>query len=404
VKIAMVSEHANPLARLGTADAGGQNVHVAALSEALVRAGHRVCVYTRRDREDLPPLVRGPGGYTVRAIEAGPARAIPKDDIYGYLPQFADALRADLSNDRPDVVHAHFWMSGLAAVRACTSLGIPVVQTFHALGSEKRAHQGANDSSPVSRLDDEAALARSVDRVIATTSAEIFELCRMGAEPRRLRIVPCGVDLAFFATGAPYARPRREKRRVVTLSRLVPRKGVDDAIAALAELPDTELLVAGGGDAADADGCSETLRLRAHARAYGVAERTFFVGRLEREHVPGFLRSADALVAAAWYEPFGIVPLEAMACGIPVVATAVGGQKDTIADGYTGFHVPAKAPRAIAAALRELLDSAPLRARLGSAGERRVRERFAWPRIASETARVYRTIERPRSATVAHTA
>ncbi|GAC1307517.1 MAG: glycosyltransferase family 1 protein [Vulcanimicrobiaceae bacterium] len=404
MNIAMVSEHANPLARLGTTDAGGQNVYVAALAEALVRAGNCVSVYTRRDSRDAQAEVRAPGGYVVRTIEAGPLRPIPKDDIYEHLEAFATSLRRLVADDRPDVMHAHFWMSGLAAVRACESLDVPVVQTFHALGSEKRRHQGADDSSPSLRVADEARLARSVDCIVSTTGEELVELCRQGADPSRIRIVPCGIDIALFTGGAPFTRPRTQTHRIVTLSRLVPRKGVDDAIAALAHLPDTELLVAGGGECDELGRSDEVARLREAARACGVAERVFFVGRLDREAVPGFLRSADALVAAAWYEPFGIVPVEAMACGIPVVATAVGGQKDTIVDGLTGFHVPPHAPQAIAAGLERLLASASLRARLGAAGRRRARTRYTWTHVANEISGIYRTVERSYRTVSAHSA
>lgn len=403
MKIAMISEHANPLADLGTTDAGGQNVHVAALSEALVRAGHGVCVYTRRTDPLAQTETIGPGGFVVRLIDAGPPKPIPKDDIYGFVDAFAAGVRRWFAVESPDVVHAHFWMSALVAARVCPLLRVPFAITFHALGGEKRMHQGTGDSSPASRIDDERRLACAADRVIATTSSEIFELCRMGAEPRRLRIVPCGVDTAFFSSGEPYALPRRFAHRIVTLSRLVPRKGVDDAIVALRDVPDSELLVAGGDERVPCD-ARELARLREVALVHGVAERTFFVGRLGRAAIPGFLRSADALVSAGWYEPFGIVPLEAMACGVPVVATSVGGQKDTVIDGYTGFHVSPRSPKAISAALSTLVASPSLRARFGAAGRYRVAERYTWTQIAAETLRVYRSIERTATTSIGHSA
>ena len=404
MNVAMISEHASPLAVLGGVDAGGQNVHVAELSAALVRAGHRVTVFTRRDDERLPRRVAMPSGVVVAHVDAGPARPVSKDRLLPYMDAFAHRLERAFQTEAPDVVHAHFWMSARAALAAAKPLGIPVVQTFHALGSEKRREQGRADTSPRERLDEEARIIREADRIIATSSSEIFELCRLGADPRHLKIVPCGVDVTFFERSPGGASiPRRHARRVVTLSRLVARKGVDDVIAALRDVPDTELLVAGGPAPAELATDAEAARLAAHAGACGVADRVTLLGRVDRARIPQLLHAADVVVCAAWYEPFGIVPLEAMAAGVPVVATAVGGQNDTVIDRFTGLHVPPREPRAISAALRELLADPILRARLGAAGRARAVQRFTWDRIAAETFKVYRALE-PAAEAISHTA
>ena len=388
MKIAMISEHASPLARIGGADAGGQNVHVADLSAELVRHGHDVHVFTRRDCPSLPPVVVTRNSVAVHHIDAGPAQAISKDRLLPFMGAFARGLRDAFARERFDVAHAHFWMSGLATVAAASPLGIPVVQTYHALGVEKLRHQGHDDTSPQARIATERQILRDVDRVIATASSEVFELMRMGAEANKMKIIPCGVDLDFFDRApARAARPRRFAHRIATLSRLVRRKGVGDVIRALASVPDTELVIGGGtNDSSDAG----ERELREIARTCGVSERVIFAGRVDRIDVPAFLRDSDAVVCASWYEPFGIVPLEAMACRVPVVATAVGGQNDTVLDGFTGFSALPREPRTIAVALRSLLESPELRKRLGAAGRYRVEERFTWQRVASETARVYR--------------
>ncbi len=403
MNIAMVSEHASPLAVLGGVDAGGQNVHVAELSAALVRAGHFVTVYTRREDARSRPQVTMPSGVVVVHIEAGPQRPVAKDDVWPYMDEFARGLQHGFASEPPDIVHAHFWMSAYASLAVAKPLGIPVVQTFHALGSEKRRMQGAADTSPRERLAQEARIMREADRIIATSSNEIFELCRLGADPRRLKIVPCGVDVAFFEpAGREYALPRRRPFRALTLSRLVERKGVADAISALRDVPEVELVVAGGPSPAELGYDTEAQRLSVHALACGVADRVTLVGRVGRGDIPRLLRAADAVVCAAWYEPFGIVPLEAMASGIPVIATAVGGHNDTVIDRFTGLHVAAHEPRSIAAALGELVRDPALRARLGAAGKARVQQRFTWDRVAAETSKVYRALER--SAAVSHTA
>jgi glycosyltransferase involved in cell wall biosynthesis len=228
-----------------------------------------------------------------------------------------------------------------------------------------------------------------VDRIVATCSDEVFELVRMGADRRRISVVPCGVDRTRFTPDGP-AEPRDpRRRRLVAACRLVARKGVDDAVRALAALPDAELVVAGGPDASQLALDPEARRLRALADDLGVSDRLLLRGRVSRDRMPALLRSADAVVCAPWYEPFGIVPLEAMACGVPVVATAVGGQIDSVVHGVTGVHVPPRDPGALAAALAALLDDPERRAALGRAGVQRVRHRYGFARIAASTARVY---------------
>ena len=168
MRIALVSEHASPLAALGGVDAGGQNVHVAALAEAVARRGAQVVVHTRRDDPDLPERVEMAPGVVVHHVDAGPPRPIPKDELLPHMDAFAEQLVAAWRADRPDVVHAHFWMSGYAALKAAGRLGIPVVHTFHALGVVKRRHQGARDTSPPGRLVLEEGIVAQVDRILAT--------------------------------------------------------------------------------------------------------------------------------------------------------------------------------------------------------------------------------------------
>jgi D-inositol-3-phosphate glycosyltransferase len=396
MRIALVSEHASPLATLGGADAGGQNVHVAELARGLARRGDEVVVYTRRDGPDLPRRVPFAPGVTVHHIDAGPPCVVPKDELLPCMGRFADRLAADWEDARPDVVHAHFWMSALAAVEAAGPLGVPIVNTFHALGVVKRRHQGSADTSPWQRTELERRIVRSVDRIVATCTDEVFELRRLGAEPRRISVVPCGVDLSLFTPGDGRERRDPARRRVVSIGRLVERKGVGNVVEALAAVPGAELVIAGGPVATELAADPEVRRLRSVARGVGVEDRVTFVGRLGRQQVPALLRSADVAVSVPWYEPFGIVPVEAMACGVPVVASAVGGMIDTVVDGVTGVHVPPRDPDALAGALDRLLDRPGLRRRLGRAGAVRARERYGWDGIAGATREVYRGVSRRR--------
>jgi len=393
MKIDLVTEHASPLAAIGGVDAGGQNVHVAALAAGLAQRGHDVTVHTRRDDESLPERMVTQDGYNVVHIAAGPVRELPKDDLLQHMPRFAHELRRHWAAHPPDVVHAHFWMSGLASVEASASLlsPVPVLQTFHALGSVKRRHQGAADTSPPDRIDLERGLCRDVAHVVATCTDEVFELRRLGLRSDRVSIVPCGVDTAEFTPRGPVA-PRTERPRLLVLGRLVERKGQDDAVRALRAVPDAELVVVGGPSREALDADPEVRRLRAIAAEAGVADRLVFAGAVPRSDVPAWVRSADVVLAVPWYEPFGITPLEAMACGRPVVATAVGGLVDTVADGVTGDLVPPRDPERLGEVLAALLADDERRAAYGAAGVKRARARYRWSRVVADTEAVYRQV------------
>jgi glycosyltransferase involved in cell wall biosynthesis len=401
MKIGMISEHASPLATLGEADAGGQNVHVAALARRLAADGHTVDVYTRRDDPALPERVPLADGVDVVHVDAGPPVHLPKDELLRWMHQFGDdlAARFTVPGARPDVLHAHFWMSGLAALRATRwsdrgrEPAVPVVQTFHALGSVKRRHQGAADTSPTARLALEKTLCREVDLVIATCQDEVRELGLLGAEGDRIRVVPCGVDLGVFTPDA--TRTHQEDGRplrLLSLGRLVERKDVGGVIEAIARLagqgPPVELLVAGGPPLAELDRDPEVRRLRALAERAGVADRVRFLGAVSHDDVPGLLRSVDVVTCTPWYEPFGMVPLEAAACGLPVIASAVGGMLDTVVHERTGLLVPPRDPAAVADALLRLTDRR-FRLRLGAAARVRAERRYGWAAVARQTADAY---------------
>ncbi|MBN1091309.1 glycosyltransferase [Blastococcus sp. TML/M2B] len=384
-----MSEHASPLAAIGGVDAGGQNVHVAALAAGLAQRGHDVTVHTRRDDAALPERVVLQDGYEVVHVPAGPARELPKDDLLRHMPEFAANLRRTWAAHPPDLVHAHFWMSGLASVAAAGAL--PVVQTFHALGSVKRRHQGDADTSPPNRIALERSLCGTVDHVVATCTDEVFELRRLGLSADRVSVVPCGVDTAVFTPDGPVA-PRTGRRRLLVLGRLVERKGQDDAVRALRAVPDAELVVVGGPPPDRVDADPEVRRLRAIAAEAGVADRLVFAGSVARADVPAWVRSADVVLAVPWYEPFGITPLEAMACGRAVVATAVGGLQDSVVDGVTGDLVPPRDPERLGAVLAALLADDARRTAYGAAGVARARDRYRWSRVAADTESVYRQV------------
>ena len=394
MRIALVSEHASPLAAIGGVDAGGQNVHVAELAAGLVRLRHSVSVYTRRDDVDLPERVTTSARYEVVHVPAGPAAPVSKDDLWPHMTAFADHLTEMLKFQQPDVEHAHFWMSAWASAQAARRLHIPLLVTFHALGSVKRRYQGPADTSPLNRIRVEVAVAEVADRIVATATEEVRELELLGVPSSKVSVVPCGVDLEHFTPGpttkaSPSAPARRCRYRLLSVGRLVPRKGYEIIIEALTRLPETELLIAGGAGSGDAAPEPERDRLVAVAERLGVADRVRLIGQVARTDMPTLLRSADLVVCSPWYEPFGIVPLEAMACGVPVVASAVGGMLDTVLDSVTGALVPPRDPVALADVVGRLLESPTRRTELARAGLERVRSRYSWDRVAADTAAVY---------------
>jgi glycosyltransferase involved in cell wall biosynthesis len=362
-------------------DTGGQNVYIASLAAALAGRGHEVTVHTRRTALTQPDRVFLGLGLTLEHVLAGPPVALPKDELLPYMPMFAAHLARRWAHRPPDVAHAHFWMSGLATLMAARDLGIPVVQTFHALGTVKRRWQGVSDTSPAGRIAIEADIGRRAHAVVATCHDEANELLRMGVPRNRIVVIPCGVDLELFCPAGPVA-PRESRQRVLSIDRIVPRKGLDTVLQAMREVPEAELLIVGGAPEDD-----EVVRLERMAHFYGLSDRVRLIGSVGRAEVPALMRSADVLVSVPWYEPFGMVPLEAMACGVPVVVSAVGGHLDTVAG--CGMLVPPRRPRALTQALRDVLGHPQLRTSLATAGERRARFLYGWQQVVGRTESVY---------------
>jgi D-inositol-3-phosphate glycosyltransferase len=390
MRVAMISEHASPLAMLGGVDAGGQNTHVAELALALAQRGHEVRVYTRRDDPGLPDEVPLADGVCVEHVPAGPAERVPKDDLLPFMGEFGRWLAARWTSPAfvPDVVHAHFWMSGLAALTATSVSRIPVVVTYHALGSIKRRFLGDKDTSPETRIGLERELGHLADRVVAQSTGEVDELGRMGVPRSSIQIVPSGVNIDRFTPAGP-AVERSDRPRILSAGRMVERKGFGDLIRALRLVPDAELVVIGGPPAAELSGDPVAVGLSRLAEKLGVADRLRMVGSVPPEDMPAWYRSADVVACAPWYEPFGLTPLEAMACGVPVVAYAVGGLAESVIDGVTGILVPGRDVRALAGALRTVIGDEVRRMSYASAAVDRVRSRYTWERAAADIERVY---------------
>ena len=403
-RIALVSEHASPLAAAGGVDSGGQNVYVASVARELGRRGMAVDVFTRRDNPLLPATVTMAPGVRVIHVDAGPPQQLAKECLLPYMPAFADALRDAFVDASPkyDCVHANFFMSGWAALQAVHGSGLPLVTTFHALGRVRRIHQGESDGFPDERFAIEEELVRASHRVVAECPQDLTDLLdHYGGDPAKIDVVPCGYDPLEFEQ-IPRAAARRalgwspDDFVVLQLGRLVPRKGVDTVIDAVGALKRVygraaQLYVVGGSsERPNPIATPEIGRLMACAERAGVAEQVRFVGRRDRADLHRFFSAADVFVTTPWYEPFGITPVEAMACGAAVVGSAVGGIRTTVVDGTTGLLVPPKDPDALAAALERLAVNETLRRSMGRAGRERAHAFYTWSRVTDQLIDVYR--------------
>ncbi len=412
MRIGLISEHASPLAWLGGADSGGQNVYVGQVARYLAGQGHQVDVFTRRDGVELPDQVQCDDGVRVIHVSAGPPAAVRKEDLLGYMDDFSQYLREFCDREGSyDILHANFFMSALVASDVRRSHDIPYVVTFHALGRVRRIHQGAADEFPPERLEIEDAVVAEADRIIAECPQDMADLIELyGANRNRLAMIPCGFDPAEFWP-IDRAEARRQLRWdtsesvILQLGRMVPRKGVETVIRALACLRESHnlrcrlMIVGGESREPDPDVTPEIGRLQAVAYGLGVESQVTFVGSRGRSELRTYYSASDVFVTTPWYEPFGITPLEAMACGVPVVGSAVGGIKMTVADGETGYLVPPRDPQALADRLALLITHPHLRKKLGESGRKRVQRLFTWDRVGAAIEHLYHEVIESKAAT-----
>ena len=412
-QVCMISVHTCPLAMLGGKDTGGMNVYVRDLSRALARRGIIVDVFTRSQDHAVPHTccdALGSGG-NVFHIPTGPEEPYDKNLIHAYLPEFVAQVQrvaADLGR-RYDVIHSHYWLSGLAAIDLRSAWDVPFAHMFHTLGHLKnRVALRPEERVTETRIDSEGLVMRSADRLVAASPLEKVEMATLyGADPCRAEVIPPGVDLELF-----YPREKEkakaqlglcpEQHVVMFVGRIEPLKGIDTLLRAMAsvtrQLPGwkDELCVAIiGGDAGvpperlDAE-MSRLHQLRAEL---GIEELVTFLGARSQDALPDYYSAADVVVMPSHYESFGLVALEAMACGTPVIASRVGGLTYTVLHGVTGLHVPERDPEALAREIIRLIQDPPLQGRMGREALK-VAQCYGWPSISDRIVDLYSDLAR----------
>ena len=388
-ELAVLSLHSSPLAQPGIGDSGGMNVYVRELAASLAQAGVETTVYVRRWASDLPDEVAVEPGLRVVHLDAGPVD-LAKEALPDTVDAFTASLLSALHQRPADVIHANYWLSGVVGHRVKHALDVPLVSTFHTLA---RVKAETGDPEPERRVRAEAEVIGCCDSIIANSIEEVSQLERLyGADPTRIEVVPPGVEHAFFSPG-----DRRGARRALGLAdvptllfvgRIQPLKGLDVAVAALARLPrkDARLVVVGGPSGAD--GPAELARVEKLAAELGVRHRIDLVPPQPHHLLSTWYRAADVVVVPSRSESFGLVALEAGACGVPVVAAAVGGLRTLVQHGRTGLLVEGRDPADFADAIAGLLDHPSWAADLGARASLRARD-FTWATAAGRLRRIY---------------
>ena len=388
-RVAVLSLHTSPLVQPGGGDAGGMNVYVRELVSSLAQAGAEATVYVRRWTDDIPEVVEVEPGFRVVHVEAG-AADLAKEALPDVVEEYTSRVSARLAADPVDVIHANYWLSGVAGHALKHELDLPLVATFHTLA---RVKAETGDPEPERRILAETEVVKCADVITANSITELHELVgHYGADPDRIEIVPPGVDHAFFSSGsqrgARTALGLGDEPVLLFVGRIQPLKGLDVAVEALDRLgrPDARLLVVGGASGRDGD--HEVERIHALIERLGLGDRVTMVPPVPHHVLSTYYRAADVCLVPSRSESFGLVALEAAACGTPVVASDVGGLRTLVEHGRTGFRVSGRDSRDYAEAAARILDDPILAARL-SANAVSGADAYTWTAMAARLRRVY---------------
>ncbi|NJQ96815.1 MAG: glycosyltransferase family 1 protein [Hydrococcus sp. CSU_1_8] len=398
--IALISVHGDPAVEIGKEEAGGQNVYVRHVGEELARQGWRVDMFTRASGAEQPKIVEhAPNCRTIR-LTAGPEEFVPRDEIFGYRHQFVEALLkfAEKEDINYSLIHTNYWISGWVGLELKRRLSLPVVHTYHSLGAVKYKSVSTIPMIASTRLKVEKDCLENDDCIVATSPQEQDHMRSLVSIKGKISIVPCGTDIDHYG-----ALSRKTARRalgiapdakvVLYVGRFDKRKGIETLVRAVNASqwrndPNLVLLIGGGSRPGQSDGI-ERERIEEIVDELGLKEKTRFPGRIGEEQLPFYYAAADVCVVPSHYEPFGLVAIEAMASGTPVVASDVGGLQFTVVPEETGLLAPPKDVESFAKAIDRILNDPQWRDRLGENARKRVEEKFSWSGVASQLGIIY---------------
>lgn len=403
----MLSYHTCPLATLGGKDTGGMNVYVRDLTRELGRHAIGVDVFTRSQDEHVPHVLHDLGyGNRIVHVPAGPETPMAKTRLTEYLPAFVAWILDFVESKglRYDLIHSHYWLSGLAALDLRREWGLPFVQMFHTLAEMKnRVARNVEEVASQLRLETELRLMRTADRVVASTQAELAQIQWLyRVDTRRVVVIPPGVDTSRFYPipvdeAKEFIAAQPGDRIILFVGRVEPLKGIDLLFKAVAILKARDaslvenlcvMVIGGDNETLEKTKTDEMSRLRSLAQTLDIEDLVAFLGKRDQDTLQYFYSAADVVVMPSHYESFGMVALESMACGTPVVASETGGLVFLVKDGETGFHVPTDDAEALADKLQILMEDKELRARLGSQAVRYAQQ-YAWSRVVVKVIDLY---------------
>ncbi len=417
--IALISDHGDPAAEIGKEEAGGQNVYVRQVGESLAKLGWQVDMFTRKTRPEDPTIVQhSPHCRTIRLV-AGPEQFIPRDELFAYMPDFVEAFHRFQSKEGTNypLVHTNYWMSAWVGMELQRRSNVQLVHTYHSLGVVKYQSVPHRPAIAQTRLAIEQQILEQANCVVATSPQEQEALRAYVSDQGRIEVIPCGTDIGTFHT-IPKVEARAQlglkpdEAIVLYVGRFDPRKGIETLVRAFAMLQDSmvgsaadgsaipttpiphtalRLVIVGGSDPEQADG-RERQRIEQLVHDLGIAAQTQFVGQIGHDLLPLYYTAADVCVIPSHYEPFGLVAIEAMACGTPVVASAVGGLKFTVVPGETGLLAPSQQPAEFARAIARILSDEVWARKLRRQASIRVQQNFSWSGVAARLSNLYRQL------------
>ncbi|MBD2299854.1 glycosyltransferase family 1 protein [Nostoc sp. FACHB-87] len=396
---ALISVHGDPTSEVGKEGAGGQNVYVRELGLALAKRGCQIDMFTRREHPNQPEIVElAPGCRTIR-LKVGPTEFISRNNLFEYLPEFVEAWLNFQQRTECNyaLIHTNYWLSGWVGLELKSRLGLPQVHTYHSIGAVKYRHVQNSPQIAAIRYCVERAILEQADCVISTSPQEVEDLRQLISPSGRIKVIPCGINTEHFGSvSKKVARQQlgiaQDAKIILYVGRFDPRKGIETLVKACACLPNAVQLYLVGGSREDGADFQEQQRIQDLVDKLGLKGVTVFTGRISQALLPAYYAAGDICVVPSYYEPFGLVAIEAMAAGTPVIASDVGGLQHTVVHGETGLLVPPRDPNALKSAIRSLLENPILQESYGNAARKWVQSRFSTPGVGNQIYELYQSL------------